>query len=567
MKKIWKEIKLEEDKNLIERIQSTFNVSELIARIIASKGLETEEDIKRFLSPTRNDFYDPYEMPDMKKAVDRILKAITTNEKIAIYGDYDVDGITSTTLLKRYFKDRGVEVGTYIPNRLNEGYGLNNDAINKIADDGYNLIITVDTGITANEQVELAKKLNMDVIVTDHHEPAEEIPKAVAVVDCKRKDSQYPFRELCGCGVAFKLTQALTKALDISENESLKYLDLAAIGTISDIVPLENENRVIAKLGLLLVAQTKNVGLRTLFNQCKFKTLDSQTVSFGISPRINACGRMGHQEEALELLVTEDPIVARKKAEIIEDFNKQRQDIEKRIFEEAIWEIASDPRYETAKALVVGKKKWHNGVIGIISSKITERYYKPSILINFEEEIAHGSGRSIEGFDLHDAMLQCSDHLIQTGGHSMAIGCKLETNEFEAFRDEFEKYANSKITDEMMVPVLNIDYEISDKNFDLRSIEELKLLEPFGSGNNNPTFIYKDLKIVAIRKLSDGKHLKLQLQSGNNNVDAIGFGLGEVADNYLIGDKIDIAGNLEINEFNGKKNIQIVLKDLRKSVK
>ena len=324
MKKIWKEIKLEEDTKLIEKIQSKFNVSELIARIIASKGLEKDEDIQKFLAPTRNDFHDPYEMPDMQKAVDRILKAITSNEKIAIYGDYDVDGITSTTLLKKYFKDRGVEVGTYIPNRLNEGYGLNNEAINKIAEDGYNLIITVDTGITANEQVELARSLNMDVIITDHHEPAETIPDAVAVVDCKRSDSKYPFRELCGCGVAFKLTQALTKALDISENESLKYLDLAAIGTISDIVPLEDENRVIAKLGLLLVAQTKNVGLRALFNQCKFKTVDSQTVSFGISPRVNACGRMGHQEEALELLVTDDPIVARKKAAIIEDYNKQR---------------------------------------------------------------------------------------------------------------------------------------------------------------------------------------------------------------------------------------------------
>ena len=567
MKKIWKEIKLEEDTKLIEKIQNKFNVSELIARIIASKGLEKDEDIQKFLAPTRNDFHDPYEMPDMQKAVDRILKAITTNEKIAIYGDYDVDGITSTTLLKKYFKDRGIEVGTYIPNRLNEGYGLNNEAINKIAEDGYNLIITVDTGITANEQVELARSLNMDVIVTDHHEPAETIPDAVAVVDCKRSDSKYPFRELCGCGVAFKLTQALTKALDISENESLKYLDLAAIGTISDIVPLEDENRVIAKLGLLLVAQTKNVGLRALFNQCKFKTIDSQTVSFGISPRVNACGRMGHQEEALELLVTDDPIVARKKAAIIEDYNKQRQDIEKRIFEEALWEIASDPRYETAKALVVGKKKWHNGVIGIISSKITERFYKPSILINFEEDEAHGSGRSIEGFDLHEAALKCSNHLIQAGGHEMAIGCKLKTSEFEAFRDEFEKYANENITDEMMVPVLNIDYEISDKNFDLKSIEELQLLEPFGAGNNKPTFIYKDLRIDGIRKLSEGKHMKLQLQSGNNTVEAIGFGIGELADEYQIGDRIDVAGNLEINEYNGKKNIQIVLKDLRKSIK
>ena len=327
MNKDWR-IK-ESNKSRTKEIQDKFNIPYLVALELEQKDLNDEE-IKIFLNPTRYDFHDPFKLPDMKEAVDRILKAMENKENIVIYGDYDADGITSTTILKRYMKDRNIEVGTYIPNRLDEGYGLNEEAIREIAKKGYTLMITVDCGITAQKEVELAKTLGLDVIITDHHEVPESLPKAIAVVDAKRKDSKYPFNQLAGCGVAFKLVQALSRRLNIPDNEWLKYIDIACIGTISDIVTLLDENRVIAKLGLKLLQVTRNIGLKTLIEMTGLKKIDSSFISFGISPRINACGRMGHQEDALNLFLTDDPIEARKLAAKLEEYNRERQDIEKK---------------------------------------------------------------------------------------------------------------------------------------------------------------------------------------------------------------------------------------------
>ena len=296
MNKKW-EIR-EQDNELTEDIAKKYNLSEITAKILASKNLNDKE-LEKYLNPTRADFYDPFLMPDMNLAIERIMEAIKNEEKIVVYGDYDADGITSTTILKRFFKDRGIDIGTYIPNRLDEGYGLNQEAIRHIAEEGYKLMITVDCGITAIEEVKLAKELGIDTIITDHHETLDEIPDAIAVIDCKRKDNSYPFNQLAGCGVAFKLTQALCIEMKLNENEALKYLDIACVGTISDIVPLVDENRVIAKLGLKLVKQTKNLGLRSILQQSGYRKIDSNSISFGVSPRINACGRMGHQEDAL----------------------------------------------------------------------------------------------------------------------------------------------------------------------------------------------------------------------------------------------------------------------------
>ncbi len=550
-----------ENKDRAQEISNKFNLNMLTSKIIAQKNLNDEE-IEKFLNPTRKDFYDPFLMPDMEKAIDRIIKAIDKKEKIIIYGDYDADGITSTTILKRFFKDRGIKVDSYIPNRLDEGYGLNKDAIEHIANDGYNLIITVDCGITAIEEVNLAKELGVDVVITDHHETLDELPNGVAVVDCKRKDSKYPFNGLAGCGVAFKLTQAYCKKLDINENECLKYLDLVCVGTISDIVPLVDENRLIAKLGLKLVNQTKNLGLKEILNLTGFKKIDSVTISFGVSPRINACGRMGHQEDALELFLTDDPIEARKYSQKLEEYNRLRQDIEKKIYEEAV----IDAEKEIDKpCIILGSENWHHGVIGIVSSKITEKYYKPSILLCIEGENAKGSGRSISGFDLHEAIVDCSKYLKHFGGHSMAIGLSLDSKDIDKFKEEFENYAKEKITDEM-IPELNIDSIITEKDLNVSVVKELDLLEPFGEANSRPVIIFKNLKILSIRSLSEGKHLKLTVKSDNSIVDVIGFNLGNYADLYQIGDKIDIVGNLEINSFNNTEKVQINLKDLRKSI-
>ena len=551
------------DQAKVVEISEKFNISELLATVLVNRNIVEDKDVELFLNPTRNDFHNPYLMPDMRQAVDRIVKAIENKEKTMIYGDYDVDGITSITVLSRFFKERGLDVGAYIPNRLDEGYGLNKDAIKQIADDGYKLIITVDCGISGTEEVAYAYELGMEVIITDHHEPLEELPEALAVIDCKRKDSQYPFNSLAGVGVAFKLIQALGIELKLEEKEYLKFLDIVCIGTISDIVPLVDENRVIAKLGLKLVEQTRSPGVRSLLNAAAYKEVNSNTVSFGIAPRINACGRMGHERDALDLFLTENIVEANKITEKLNEYNKKRQDIEKKIFEEAIDKIEKE-NLKDNNALVVGAEDWHHGVIGIVASKITELYFKPSILICFEGEDGKGSGRSIPGFDLHAALCTSSKYLEKYGGHEMAVGLSLKKDNFDEFKKVFEEIAKEANTEEI-VPVIKIDKEINLKDITLESVKSLKLLEPFGESNKTPIFIYKNLRIDSIRALSEGKHLKLTLKDGNTIINAIGFNMGKCSEEYLIGDRVDVIGVLETNTFNGIESVQINMKDIRRS--
>ncbi len=500
----------EKNEELIEEISKKHNISELLANILVNRNITRDEDIRVFLNPTREDFHDPFLMPDMKIAIDRILQAIKNQEKTIIYGDYDVDGITSITVLKKFLQERGFSCGYRIPNRLNEGYGLNMNAIKEIYDQGYKLIITVDCGISGIEEINYANSLGMEVIVTDHHEPLDELPNAIAVVDCKRKDNIYPNRNLAGVGVCFKIIQALSRKLGLEEKEYLKYLDIVCIGTISDIVPLIDENRVIAKLGLKLVEQTRNPGLKTLLKAIGYKEVNSNTVSFGIAPRINACGRMGHEEEALQLFLTDNFIEANNITTNLNNYNRQRQDIEKRIFDEAI-QMIEDNNLEENSAIILGAENWHHGVIGIVSSKITDMYFKPSILVCFENDEGKGSGRSIPGFDLHDALCKSSKYLEKYGGHEMAVGLTLKKDKFEQFRANFENIAKSCKIDEI-IPVVDVDKVITSEEINLETIEDLKLLEPFGEANKMPVFIYKNLRIDSIRALSEGKHLKLTLK-------------------------------------------------------
>ena len=553
----------EVDSSLVEEISSKNNISELLATVLINRGIKTKKEIDIFLNPTRNDFHDPYLIKDMDLAVDRILKAIKNNEKTIIYGDYDVDGITSITVLKKFLKERGLDVGYYIPNRLDEGYGLNKAAIEKIAKEGYTLIITVDCGISGLEEVEYASLLGIDTIVTDHHEPMEQLPNAIAVVDNKRKDSTYPFKSLAGVGVVFKLTQAIGKKLNLPEKEYLKYLDIVCIGTISDIVPLIDENRVIAKLGLKLVEVTKNIGLKSLLDASGYKEINSNTISFGIAPRINACGRMGYEEEALKLFLTEDETEAKIITDRLNKYNKDRQDIEKSIFEEAISKIEEN-HLDKNNSIVLGAEGWHHGVIGIVSSKITDIYFKPSILVCFEGDEAKGSGRSIPGFDLHEALSYMSDYLEKYGGHEMAIGLSLKRENFKKIQEKFEEYVTKKDISDIL-PIIEIDKIITLKDLHTDTVRELDMLEPFGEANKRPVFVYKNLKIDSIRALSEGKHLKLTLKDGNTIINAIGFNLGNYSKDYTIGDKIDVAGMLEINSFNGIDSVQINIKDIMKS--
>lgn len=559
MNKKWEVNKYNE--NEVNELLKECNISRLLAILLCSRGIVAKEQVDLYLSPTRKDFYDPFLMPDMQKAVDRIINAIENKEKVIIYGDYDVDGITSTTVLKQFLAERGLIVDWYIPNRLNEGYGLNKNAIKEINDKGYKLIITVDCGISALEEIKYANDLGMEVIVTDHHEPVEVLPQCLAVVDAKRKDNIYPYNQLAGVGVVFKLIQALSIKLNLEEKEFLKFLDLVAVGTISDIVPLKDENRVIAKLGLKLVEVTKNIGLKTLISVLGFKKIDSTAISFGVAPRINASGRMGVQEKALNLFLTDNYEEAKKITQELNEFNNDRQAEEQKIFKEALEMLKKE---NDKSCIILGNENWHHGVIGIVASKITDMYFKPSILLCFEENEGKGSGRSIPGFDLHKALMECSKDIKKFGGHSMAIGITIEKDKFESFKTDFEKYAEQTNIKEI-VPIVNINAEISLKDLSIDIVKQLELLEPFGEANKMPQFLFKNMKIIAIRAISEGKHLKLKLKQDNYIIDAIGFNMGELSNLYQIEDRIDVVGNIGVNAFNGMENLQINIKDIRKA--
>lgn len=553
----------ETDKVEVERISRKYNINELLVAILINRKIK-EENIDVFLSPTRKNFHNPFLMPDMEIAVERILKAIENKEKVIIYGDYDVDGITSITVLKSFLEDRGLKVSQYIPNRLEEGYGLNKLAIDQIAKNQYTLMITVDCGISGIEEVEYANLLGIETIVTDHHEVGEKIPNAIAVVDAKRKDNKYPCRNLAGVGVVFKLIQALGMKLGLEEKEYLKYLDIVCVGTISDIVPLVDENRVISKLGLMLVAQTKNMGLKSLLISSGYKNIDSNTISFGVAPRINACGRMGHADEALKLFLSKDIYEVNELTKKLNEYNTLRQEKEKYIYNDAIKQIEKDKLNEKS-AIIIGGENWHHGVIGIVSSKITELYFKPSILLCYEDELAKGSGRSIPGFDLHDALMKCQNTIEKFGGHAMAIGITIRRERVEEFREAFEQVAKEAKIDEI-IPIINIDAKINLSEINKETVASLKQLEPFGEGNKTPIFVFRNLKIDSIRALSEGKHIKMTLKEENTIINAIGFNLGYLSDEYRIGDKIDVVGTLEINSFNGVDNLQINIKDVMKSI-
>ena len=560
MNKKWQYI--ENDIDRAKEIAEKFDINMLTAQILANKKL-SDEQIKVFLEPTRNSFYDPFLMPDMQKAVDRIIKAIENKEKVVIFGDYDVDGITSTTVLKKFLEERGLEVGYYIPNRLKEGYGLNKDAIKQIVENKTDLMITVDCGITGIEEIEYANSLGMETIITDHHEPIDILPNAIAVVDAKRKDNTYPFNQLAGVGVVFKLIQALCTKLGLDEKENLKYLDIVCLGTIADIVPLVDENRVIAQLGLKLIEIGRNPVIKSILLSAGYKELTSTTVSFGIAPRVNACGRMGHADEALKLFLSDNLEEIHNMTSLLNEYNKERQDKEKKIFDEAIRKIEYENELEN-EIIVLSNEGWHHGVIGIVASKITEMYLKPSILLCEEDGICKGSGRSIPGLDLHDALCATSKNLDKYGGHAMAIGLSLKKENLKAFKNDINKYVKSLNLEEPQ-QVFEIDMCVELKDLNINNVSELKKLEPFGEANKMPLFAIKNLKIESIRALSEGKHLKLRLKDDKYNIDVIGFNMGQLTEFYKLGDKVDILGNLEINSFNGNESVQMNLKDIIKS--
>lgn len=549
----------------IKRISTEFNIPPIVASILLNRGVD---DVKGFLEPETSGFLDPFLMLGMKEATLRILSAVSVGEKITVYGDYDVDGITSTAILVSFLRKHGAEVSYYIPDRLEEGYGINMSAIEKIASGGTKLIITVDCGITANAEIEWAKQLGIDVIITDHHECKDVLPGASIIVNPKQPDCPYPFKKLAGVGVVFKLVQALTLSLKYHLKELFdEYLDLVAIGTIADVMPLTGENRIIVKKGLELLPYTANKGIRAIIDAGDISTerITTTTVGFIIAPRINAAGRVGDPKCAVELLLAGDEATAMKYAQMLTDENHQRQETESCILNDALLMIENDATFKDDYVLVLSHDGWHHGIIGIVASKISEKFNRPTILISTENGVGKGSGRSIKTFNLFHALENSGSLLLKYGGHELAAGLSVSDKNIDAFRKDINDYAKSVLTDEDFIPVINIDCELPLKFVSLATIERMTFLEPYGMGNPIPVFYCRNASVVSQRLLKNGKHLKLVLSDGENHVDAIGFNMGTFASNIRQGDSVDVAFSLSVNDFRGDRSAQIVLKDIKKS--
>ena len=545
-------------------LSKKIKISPEISQILKNRGIETEKDSEIFMDPSLDYLRDPFLMKDMEKAVKRIQEAIAKNEKIWIYGDYDVDGVSSTSILCIYFNSINYPVNYYIPNRLEEGYGINEDAIKLINEQGCNVLISVDCGITSVKEVELAKSLGIDVIITDHHECQTEIPNAFAVINPKQEDCNYPFDMLCGCGVAFKIIQALTPKEEFKYTMN-NYLEIATLATICDIVPLVDENRIIVKNGLKLMKEGCNLGLRELTKVCGIETdkIGSSHIGFSIGPRINAAGRLGYSYLGVELFTTQSKEEAIEIASLLEEKNNERQMIEAKMYQEAEAIINSDERYKNDKVLIIANEGWQHGVIGIVASKLTEKYYKPTILLTIEDGEATGSARSIKGFSIFDALMKCSDILGKFGGHEQAAGLSLNEEYIDELRNRVNEFADYSLNQEDLIENIAVEFELDEDAIDFNLIEELHRLEPFGMSNPSPRFILRNCEIKDIFKLGKEKnHLKLNL-SKKNTYESIGFNMSYLAEGYNIGDKVDVLFQLDENTYMGNRKIQFLLKDIR----
>lgn len=539
-------------------------ISPEIGQILKNRGVNNEEDAEIFINPSLNYLRDPFLMKDMKKAVDRIKHAVENNQKIWIYGDYDVDGVSSTSILCIYFDSIGYPVKYYIPNRLEEGYGINEEAIRVLKDQDCDLIISVDCGITSVKEVELANELGIDIIITDHHEVQDQIPNAYAVINPKQKECNYPFDMLCGCGVAFKIIQALTPKEDFGISMH-KYLEIVTIATICDIVPLVDENRIIVKNGLRIMKDGENIGLRELINVCGIETnkIGSSHIGFSIGPRINASGRLGYSYLGVELFTTKSKEEAMEIASLLEEKNNERQMIEAKMYQEAEDIILRDKSYENDKVLVVAKEGWQHGVIGIVASKLTEKYYKPTILLTIEEGEATGSARSIKGFSIFDTLVNCADLLNKFGGHEQAAGLSMDSKNIEILKRKVNEIANYQLDDEDMIENIFAEFELNESSIDFNLIEELHSLEPFGMSNPSPRFIIRNLEIRGVFRLGkDKNHLKLSLEK-NKVYECIGFNMAYMAEQFDVGDKVDVLFQVDENNYMGNRKIQFLLKDIR----
>lgn len=549
----------------VQAIQSALQVDEIIAKLLVQRGIETFEQAKTFFRPTLADLHNPYLMKDMDKAVARIEKAIAKNENILVFGDYDVDGTTAVSLVSSYLRSFYPNVATYIPDRYAEGYGISYMGIDYSEDNDISLIIALDCGIKSIDHVNYAKTKNIDFIICDHHRPGDILPDAVAVLDPKREDCSYPYDELCGCGVGFKLIQALAENRNQTIEDLVEYLDLVATAIAADIVPITGENRVLAKFGLEVINSNPRPGIKALIQNVKKKVLTITDVVFIVAPRINAAGRIKHGNEAVALLTEYDLEQAEQFASEIEQHNSDRKELDKQITKEALLQIEENNE-QVRFSTVVYQENWHKGVIGIVASRLVENYYRPTIVFTKSGEKLAASARSVKDFDIYNALEACAEHLEQFGGHMYAAGMTLLEENYENFKNAFEKVVQETIHPDLLIPEISYDAEIELSEINPKLMRLLKQFEPFGPENMTPLFLAKGLTDSGYAKTlgSDNEHLKAFVKQGNSeSFGAIGFGLGNKLDLVTNKNKFDAIFSLEENEWKDTVTLQLQLRDIR----
>jgi single-stranded-DNA-specific exonuclease len=549
----------------IKLLAEALKVEEFVATLLVQRGIETYEEAKLFFRPTLADLHNPFLMKDMDKAVERIELAIENGENILVFGDYDVDGTTAVSLVSAYLKSYYLNIATYIPDRYDEGYGISFKGIDYADDNGFSLIIALDCGIKSIDHVGYAKERNIDFIICDHHRPGASLPEAVAVLDPKREDCSYPYDELCGCGIGFKLIQALGENRNQTIEDLTSYLDLVATAIAADIVPMTGENRIMAYFGLQVINADPRPGIKALVHQVKKKTLDITDVVFIIAPRINAAGRIKHGNHAVELLTEFDFEQAQQFASEIEAYNSERKDLDKQITKEALGQILENNE-EKRFTTVVFQEDWHKGVIGIVASRLIETYYRPTLVFTKSGDKYAASARSVKGFDVYNALEACSEHLEQFGGHMYAAGMTLLEENYLAFKNAFENVVQDTIHPDMLTPEISIDAEIELSDITPKLIRILKQFEPYGPQNMTPVFVTKNVNDTGYAQQlgAENEHLKLFVRQINSEgMAAIGFGLGNKIDLTKNKKPFDAVYCIDENEWNGKTSIQLRLKDIK----
>lgn len=552
----------------ISHLQDELGIPEKIAYLLSLRGVDSYDKAKYFFRPQLELLHDPFLMKDMDKATDRLARAIRTGEKILVYGDYDVDGTTATSILYIFLQDFGVEVDYYIPHRFKEGYGINIEGIDYAVENDADLIVSVDCGITAIEETKIAKQKGIDLIICDHHNVGEELPEAVAVLDPKRVDCSYPFEGLSGAGVGFKLVQGTLQALGLGAQVAFKFLDLVAISIASDIVPIIGENRVLMREGLDQINSSPREGIKALLNLIQLKpgTVSTSNIVFSIGPRINAAGRMGDATKAVKLLIADTGAEAKARAEELESINIKRRNKDSQTMDEAMEIVDNNYNLDKISSMVLHHPDWHLGVIGIVASRLVDTYGRPAIMLSTVDGRIKGSARSIKGFNIYEALKKCEDLLEQFGGHEYAAGLTIKKENLEEFRQRINDIASGDLTSEDFKSELDIDCDLDLSDVDMRFWKLLRQFEPYGPGNLKPVFVSRDVEVVGVPTIVGSGHLKMKVaQNGSGVFDAIGFNMHEYLPKVRNSDDdtIDIAYSLEENHWNGRRTLQVRLRDIK----